>query len=226
MRKKIVLLGLFFSLFSFFAVQLFCASKQLGIKAGILNTWTDFSGELSGIELKSINEFSGGIFLFLKLGSGRWGVQPELLFTTKGFDVRETDQELEISSKYKIDYYEIPILLSYRLFSSRRIDSLLLLGPYFAFPGKVREIQTIDGQTEQRELGDNLKETDAGMVFGLDFRFRFKRMFLILSARYHVGMTNISRDIQVVSYDLARNDTIKNRSLSLMFGLAFNLSSR
>lgn len=223
MKKQMLLFGLIFTLYSFFSVQLFSASTQMGVKAGILNARTEISGDLPGIQLRSINEFSGGLFLSLNFGSGRWGIQPEFLFSTKGFDARETYQGLEVSSKYKINYFEIPLFLSYRLFSHKRIETKLLLGPYFAFPGKVREIQTIGGQTEERELGDNLKNTDGGMAFGLDIRIRFKRFFLIMSARYSMGIENISRDIQAVSYDLNREDTIKNRSLSLMFGGAISL---
>jgi hypothetical protein len=207
----------------FCAVQLFSASTQLGIKAGILNVRTDISGELPGIELKSIMEFSGGAFLKLNFDSGRLGIQPEILYATKGFDARETHDGLEISSKYKITYFEIPILVSYRLFSGKKIESLLLLGPYFGFPGKVREIQTAGEQTEVRELGDNLKKMDFGVVIGFDIRYRLKSLYFILAARYNRGLSNISRDIQEVSYDLDEDDTIKNKSFSLMFGLAFKI---
>ena len=100
---------------------------------------------------------------------------------------------------------------------------MLLAGFYIGIPGKVWEIQTVDGQTEKRQLGDNLKETDAGTVIGLDLKYRLKRISLVLAARYQHGLTNISRNIQAVSHDFDAGDTIKNRSFSLMLGLALNL---
>jgi len=226
MRKNNLFLILLFMMYILNSVHLFCKSPKLGIKAGIINAWTRISGDLPGIQLKSINGLSGGLYLCLNFRSSRFGIQPEILYVTKGFDAREADQEQEISSKYKITYFELPVLLTLKLFSHRQIHPVLLLGPYFGLPGKVREIQTIAGQTEERDLGDNLKQTDMGMIIGFDIRYKLKTFFLILAVRYHWGMTSISRDIQSVSYDLDKNDSIKNRSLSLMFGVAINLKDK
>jgi hypothetical protein len=205
------------------STPLFGANTQLGINAGFVNSWTQFSQNLPGSQLESINRIGGGAYLWLQLGFGRIGIQAEVLSCTKGFDVRETYQGQDISSVYTIRYFEIPVLLSYRLFSHKKLQPVLLAGFYFGIPGKVWVAQTVEGQTEERELGDNLKQTDAGTVIGLDLRYRLKRICLVLAARYQHGLTNISRNTQAVSYDFDANDTIKNRSLSLMLGLALEL---
>jgi hypothetical protein len=87
-------------------------------------------------------------------------------------------------------------------------------------------VQTIFGSTEERELGDNLKETDIGMVFGGNVRYRLGRLILILSVRYNLGLVTISKNIQEVAYDFQSSDTIKNRAWSVRLGIGFNLIDR
>jgi hypothetical protein len=214
----------FFILLSLCLGPLSGAQSQLGIKAGLTNAWTDFSGSLPGIQFNSITDFSLGAFMSFGILSNRFSLQPEIHYIQKGFDARETNQGEEISSVYKISYFEIQMLLTYKLSLKGSIKPIVVLGPYLAFPGKVREIQTAFGEREEREMDDNLKNLDTGVVLGFEIHYQQKTFHLILGGYYCLGLTNISRDIQAVSYDLNENDTIKNRSLSLRIGLAFNLS--
>lgn len=224
MNKSIPLLLLFMMLTMAAVSPLARAHTQLGIKAGVLNAWGEFSQDLPGKSLKSIIRPGGGLFLWLSLGSGRMGFQAEILYSTRGFDVREAYMDQEVSSVYTISYIEIPVMLSYRLFSHKRFQPVLLAGISIGLPTRVLEIQTVGGSTEERELGDNLKQTDAGFIIGFDLKYRMKRFFLLLAARYRAGLTNISRNIQAVSFDFYAGESIKNRSFSLMAGVALKLS--
>jgi hypothetical protein len=202
------------------------ASVRLGARLGLINSRCDLSGELSGIQMKSISGISGGVFLGLDFGRGRFGIQPEVLYGTKGFDARESYQGEDVSSQYEIDYIEIPVLFSFRVISGRRINLALLFGPYFGIPLEVREIQTLGGHTEERTLDGHLNNTDAGVAMGLDLGYRLRSISFILAARFHWGLTSITRNIQAMSAELDADDTIKNHSLSLMVGLAFDLRRR
>ncbi len=203
--------------------QLFGFDMEWGLTVGMMRSFSAISRDLPGISRGPINEFSGGSYLALFFIGNQLGLQPEIHYSTKGFDARETDQGQKISSKYKISYIEIPLLLSYKVPLRGRIKPGLVIGPYFGLAQKVKEVQTIFGSTEERELGDNLKKTDVGLVFGGNVRFCLGRVTLILAARYSLGLVTISKNIQEVAYDFQTFDTIKNRAWSVRLGIGFNL---
>lgn len=203
--------------------RLFAFEMEWGLTAGMIRSHSDISRDLPGISWGPIKEFSYGSYLALFFIGDQFGLQPEIHYSIKGFDTRETDQGQDISSKYKISYIEIPLLLSYKLPLRGRLKPGVVIGPYFGFARKVKEVQTIFGSTEERELGDNLKETDIGMVFGGSVRYRLGRVILILTARYSLGLVTISQNIQEVAYDFQSDDTIKNRAWSVRLGIGFNL---
>jgi hypothetical protein len=55
-------------------------------------------------------------------------------------------------------------------------------------------------------------------------RYNLGFINVILAARYNLGLVNISRNITQVAWDFQDGDTIKNRALTVMVGLAFNFS--
>jgi hypothetical protein len=203
--------------------RVFAFEMEWGLTAGMMRSQSNISRDLPGITWGPVKEFSYGSYLTLFLIGNQFGFQPEIHYSIKGFDARETDQGQEISSQYKISYIEIPLLLSYRLPLPGRLKPGVVFGPYFGFAQKVREVQTIFGSTEERELGDNLKKTDMGMVFGGNVRYRLGRLILILAVRYNLGLVTISKNIQEVAYEFHSNDTIKNRAWSVRLGIGFNL---
>lgn len=201
--------------------QIFASDLELGLKAGIVRSKACFTRDLPYTFVESLNAFSVGSFLSFFFIKNQFGIQPEINYSVKGFDIVEEDIGQEISSKYKISYIEIPVLISYRFPLRGRLKPGLVFGPYFGFAHKVREVQTIFGNTEKRELDDNLKKTDVGLVFGGNVRYQFGKINLMLSARYSLGLTNISKNIMEVSYDFRENDTIKNRAFTISLGVAF-----
>lgn len=203
---------------------LYSYELELGLKAGMVRSMAVISRDLPGITIDAIDELSFGSFLSFFFIGDQLGLQPEIYYSVKGFDAQETDQGQVISSRYKISYIKIPLLVSYKLPLKGRLKPGVVFGPYFGFARKVMEVQSAFGQTEERELGDNLKETDVGLVFGGNVRYSLGFVNVILAARYNLGLVNISKDITEVSWDFRSRDTIKNRALTVMIGLAFNLS--
>jgi len=202
---------------------LLSSELELGIRVGMLRSKADISRDLPGITIGSMDTISFGSFLSYFFIGDQLGLQPEIHYSVKGFDALETDLGQEISSKYKVSYIQLPLLVSYRLPLKSRIKPGLVIGPYFGFARKVREVQNAFGETEERDLGDNLKQTDIGLVFGGNVRYRLGLVSIVLSARYNLGLVNISKDITEVSYDFDENDTIKNRAFTVSLGVAFNL---
>ncbi|UCE39901.1 MAG: PorT family protein [Candidatus Aminicenantes bacterium] len=200
---------------------IFASQWEWGLKGGIVRSKAGFSHDLPYITIENLNTFSIGSFLSFFFVKNQLGIQPEIHYAVKGFYVLEEDLGQEISSKYKISYVEIPVLIAYKLPVKGRIKPGLVFGPYLGFAHKVMEIQTAFGNTEKRELDNNLKQTDVGLVFGANVRYRLGSLNLLLSVRYSLGLVNISRNIMEVSYDFSENDTIKNRALTVSLGIAF-----
>ncbi len=194
---------------------------EFGFRAGVARSKAAISRDLPFLTVKPIGEISASSFLSFFFSRDGFGIQPEIGYSVKGFAVMESDRGEEISTKYKISYIEIPVLLAYRFPLKGRLKPGLVCGPYFGFAQKVREVQTAFGNTEKRVMDDNLEKTDIGIVFGGNVRCRLGSMNILLSARYSVGFVNISKNIKDVSYDFEEGDTIKNRALTVSFGIAF-----
>ncbi len=201
--------------------QIFASQWEWGFKTGIVRSKAGFSHDLPYITLGPINELSLGSYLSYFFIKDQLGLQPEINYSVIGFDVLEEDLGQEVSSKYKISYVEIPFLIAYRFPLRGRFKPGLVLGPYLGFAHSVREVQTAFGNTEKRELNDNLKKTDIGLVFGGNVRYTLGSMNVMLSVRYGLGLVNISKNIMEVSYDFRENDTIKNRAFTISLGIAF-----
>jgi hypothetical protein len=197
------------------------AQWEWGLKSGIVRSKAWFSSDLPFITLESLNSFSiGSYFSWFFIGDS-FGIQPEINYTIKGFDVIEEDLGQKISSKYKISYFEVPFLLTYRIPLKGRFEPGLVFGPYVGFAQKAVEVQNAFGSTEKRELDDNLKKTDFGLVFGGNFRYRLGAVNILLSVRYSLGLVTISKNITDVSYDFREKDTIKNGALAISVGVGF-----
>jgi len=201
-------------------------SQEPGVKFGLVRSQASVSREVPGITWGSINVFSPGLYISRDIFGGQWGLQAEVNFPTKGFDARETDQGEEVSSKYKISYIELPVLIYWKLPLKGRVTPGLFLGPYFGIPQKAMEVQTAFGETEKRELRDNLKNLDVGIVLGVNVRYGLGSMVLMLDVRYSLGLSNISQNIEAVAYEFQEGDGIKNGALAVSLGVGFDLAKR
>jgi hypothetical protein len=198
-------------------------SQELGVKFGLARSHADISQNIPGVTYRAMNDLSAGIFLALDIIGGQVGLQPEVNYIVKGFDVRETDRGEEVSSKYKVTYIEVPVLVYYRAPLRGKVKPGVYIGPYAGFAQKAKEVQTAFGETEQRDLGDNLKGQDFGLLFGGNVGYRLGSLDLMLDVRYSIGFNTISQDIMDVAYEFREDDTIKNRSFVVSLGVAFDL---
>ena len=200
--------------------------QELGAKFGFVRTRVHISQDIPGITYQSMNDFAAGIFLSIDIIGGQLGLQPEVNTIIKGFDVKETDQGEEVSSKYKISYIEVPVLVYYKFPLQGKVKPGVFVGPYVGFAQKATEVQTAFGETEKRDLGENLKGQDFGLMFGGNVRYRAGSLNLMFDIRYSIGFNNISQDIMDVAYEFREDDTIKNRSLVVSLGVSFNLANK
>jgi hypothetical protein len=196
----------------------------LGFQTGILSSRADLPAGHADLTYGNIAGPFFGFHLAALLKNGIIGIRPEINYLVHGIKTLERDTGEQIKSRYKISYLEIPLLLVFRIPLRGKIEPRVLIGPYLGIPLKVTEVQTAFGETKRRDLGDNLKNPDAGLALGIQTGFRMGHMLLIFGARFRIGLLDISRDIREISYDFAEGDKVRNRALSLAIGAAFNLS--
>lgn len=224
MKRRLLFVLLLWVTLLFFINPLEC--QELGAKLGVARSHASISQEIPGIDFQSMIDFSGGLFLSIDIIGGQLGLQPEINYIVKGFDARETYQGEEVSSKYKVSYIEVPVLIYYKAPFKGKIKPGVFVGPYVGFAQKATEVQTAFGDTEKRDVGNNLKGQDFGLMFGGNVRYCVGSLNLMLDIRYSIGNNNISQDIMDMAYEFQNEDMIKNRSLVLSLGVAFNFSQK
>jgi len=149
---------------------------RFGAKAGI-NISNVYDSQNQDFVASNKIGFAAGVFLGIPLGK-YLGVQPELLFSQKGF----TGNGKYIGIDYKFvrtsTYIDIPILLQIK--PSKYIT--ILAGPEYSYLTSILdEFKTEFGSAQDREdfTNDNLRKNMLGIVLGADFNFRY----LVLSGR-------------------------------------------
>lgn len=113
--------------------------------------------------------FAGGGFVHIPIGK-YLGIQPEILFSQKGFRGSGTVLGTDYSFKRTSNYLEVPLLFQVKPASFLSIT----LGPQFAFLLSEKDEFTI-GELSATELEEfenkNIRKNMLGAVLGLDFNF-------------------------------------------------------
>ncbi|MEJ2005441.1 MAG: porin family protein [Cyclobacteriaceae bacterium] len=156
MKKLNVLVVLLFVCSSAFA------QFGLGVKGGL-----NFAN-LSIDDASSRTGFHFGAFAHVPL-SENIGIQPEVLFSTQGADIDNTDVNMS--------YVNVPVLLRLRLIQILNVH----FGPQFGFPTKAKA----DGE----DILDNIKDSDISLAFGAGINLP---LGLEAGARYNLGVSDIS----------------------------------
>ena len=111
--------------------------------------------------------------------SDDFSIQPELLYSAQGYE-----RELEGRTlRAKIDYFNIPIMLSYELID----DVCLMAGPQIGL--NLRADLEGEGQEDQRIPANDV---DASAVFGLQVEVDDS---FFIQARYAMGLSEIRTNI-------------------------------
>jgi len=153
-------------------------------------------GLKGGINLAEVNGNPGTYFSFpekiVSFHAGayaqfsitdKFSVQPEVLFSRKGFKVSNTGVAGG-TNNISLDYFDVPVLFSFRL-----LDNFsLLVGPQASLLITVKE--------NDRELDKaDYKSFDYGAVGGLEGRFSFFR----IGARFNHSFENIYKAQNMIS---------------------------
>lgn len=186
--------------------------SQFGVKAGVnfSNMTVDNSDDNT---LKT--GFHAGAFGRMGI-SESFSLQPELLYTTKGFTNSYDALIAEGEAKINLNYIELPINLVYHLAR----DFSFQFGPYFGYLANAN----VSSSNEllnffQIDTDDNIdrsrfKPIDIGLTAGLDFTMQQ----FIFGFKYNLGLTKVAKD-NVVAEQLLGD--AKNTVIQVYAGILF-----
>ena len=182
--KKIVSTLSIITLSAFFSIA-FAQGVGLGVRAGV-----NFANQsISNITTESRTGFLGGAYAILAF-SEKWGIQPEVLFSSQGSELPNLD---EIS---QFDYLSIPLLVRFKPAEFLSFEA----GPQFS---ALLSAVSKDGSS----IKDNFKGSDFGLAVGTTIHLPFG---LNVGGRYIWGFTNVA--------DLGNNTEVKNTTIQLFAG--------
>lgn len=176
---------------------------SIGIKAG-LNLANINNGQ-SGLDFSPgmKADFHAGAFLNLHfgyrnegspVGTGLFGLQPEVLYSRQGFIIND--------NAVNFDYITVPIMVKLYVTPDFNIE----VGPYIGYLLSVSPNNTVISNA-QISLSDLQGGMDAGISAGVGYEFK---MGLTVGARYNYGLS-----------DMAGNLAWKNNVIAVSVGWKF-----
>lgn len=158
---------------------------KFGIKGGVnfSNLYTD-----NVEENNVLIGFNAGIFAKLPI-TETFAIQPELLYTTKGAELKYNNAFVNGTSTFRLNYIELPVLLVINLTNNFNIHA----GPYVAYlvDGKA----TNDSQGTLFDIENNLKNEDYNKFdTGLSVGVGFDTDNLGFGVRYNYGLQKVGKE--------------------------------
>ena len=144
-------------------------SVKFGLKAGA-NYSNIYDSIGDKFDAKAKYGFAVGIFLALPIGSVL-GIQPEILFSQKGYEQTGTFLGSTYTLTRTTDYLDIPLLLSIRPAKFLSIQ----IGPQYSFLTRQKDTFSNSNTTIEQEKdfeNQNIRKNTLCFVGGIDFNFK------------------------------------------------------
>ncbi len=180
-----------------------------GIKAGvnIANASIDVANAPS---TDAITGLTAGAFI--SLGLGPIELEPNLLFTAKGYGYDDVSGGVTTETVNNFSYIEIPILVKWMIIPVGPVKPYLGAGPSFGFLMSAEAKSTIAGVEDTADIKEFMKGTDMSAVLTAGVRFGLAVVSLHAEVRYAIGLSDISDG---GAYSL------KNNVVSIIAGIGF-----
>jgi hypothetical protein len=159
---------------------------QFGVKGGV--NFATVTGD--GFDSPdSRTSFNAGFVAEIPF-SERFSIQPEVMYSGQGFDVKEIDQDNAFDTddniEYQLDYIQVPILAKVYLFEGFNVQA----GPQIGF--KINEEIDYQPNSDAGDVDlDETEDIEFGLAAGLEYKF--KSGFFI-QGRYNYGFTELIKD--------------------------------
>jgi hypothetical protein len=168
---------------------------------------------------KTLTKFTGGGFI--RFDMGNFGLQPELMYVSKGAKFSDVEDGMAFEGSLQLDYIEIPVLFVLPFGTGAGMAPHVYAGPAFAFEagcsfgfsggGFNVSADCDDGDGEF--TGDRRK-LDVGAMIGGGISVPMGPGAVLLEARYNFGLINLIKD---------SNETLRNRSGAVLVGYSMPL---
>jgi hypothetical protein len=193
-------------------------------RAGLTFSTVAFDNEVWE-DRKIVTGFTAGVGVNYSLtGDNFLSIQPELLFTQKGFAAEGGFLTFRYEGSYRLNYAELPVLLKLS-FGTETVHAYVNAGPSISYllGGRVKGTGTLSGISSSidepieitetanpldiTQLDANRAELSANAGLGVGYHMGGKAT-LFLDVRYSLGLT-----------DFDQNQASKNRVIALSAGL-------
>lgn len=167
-------------LFSFGGVQ---AQEffNFGVKGGV--NFATLTGDIADeLDVKMKTGFHLGVLAEIMI-SDKFGIQPEVLYSSQGAKSDMEDVDVDI----KLDYIAVPVMLKYFVAPGFSLEA----GPQFSFLTKSEIEAESQGDSASRDLKDDTESFDMGAAVGLGYSL--PQGFLV-QARYVIGFSDVYTD--------------------------------
>ena len=203
--KKLIFASLVLSFMNFTSAQAQEKTPSYGFKGGLnfSNFYTDNVDD-SNI----LTGFNAGLYAKFPI-TNSIAIQPEINYTTKGSEQIYDNAIVQGTSKFNINYIEVPILLVANLTDNFNVH----VGPYAAYmvSGKTSNDSNF-GSSESELNTDDFNKFDAGISGGVGVDLDVVNF----GVRYNYGLTKIGKDNNFTSSDA------KNSVFNVYVGLRLN----
>lgn len=142
---------------------------QFGVKAG-LNSSNVYDERTDEFDANAKAGFAGGVFLRVPI-SRYLGIQPELLFSQKGFKGEGSMLGSEYSFSRTTSYIDIPLQLAFKPFKYVTI----VAGPQYSYLISQKDDfdnNFINSTQEEEFENDNIRKNIFGFVVGVDINIK------------------------------------------------------
>ena len=203
--KKLIFASLVLSFMSFTSAQAQEKTPSYGFKGGLnfSNFYTDNVDD-SNI----LTGFNAGLYAKFPI-TNSIAIQPEINYTTKGSEQIYDNAVFQGTSKFNINYIEVPVLLVANLTDNFSVH----VGPYAAYmvSGKTSTETNFGSSTSELDT-DDFNKFDAGISGGVGVDLDVVNF----GVRYNYGLTKIGKDNNFTSSDA------KNSVFNVYVGLRLN----
>ena len=208
--KKLIFATLIVSYMIFTTVQAQEKTASFGFKGGLnfSNLYTDQVDDNN-----VLTGFNAGLYAKFPIAKGI-AIQPEISYTTKGAELVYNNAFAKGTSKFNVNYIEVPVLLVMNITDNFNVH----VGPYAAYmvSGKTETDSNIFTSENQLDTND-FNKFDAGIAGGVGVDLDA----LNFGVRYNYGLTNIGKERNFGGTNYTFPDA-KNSVLSVYVGLRLN----
>ena len=188
------------------------SAAQFGVKGGVnfSNMYTDDVDDEN-----VLTSFNAGVYFNLPV-SDLFSIQPEVLYSRKGAELRYDNVFASGSAKFNLNYIEVPVLLKINVTDNFNIHA----GPYFAYLIDSKITNDGDGGAfdfESNFDNDDFNKFDAGIAAGIGFDFDS----FGIGARYNYGLSTIGKE-RTVAGESYRVPDSKNSTISVYLAVRLN----